>query len=542
VPMNTTFGSNHKVTATGATSAATATATITLPAFVTVTPGTGRPGTALSITSGPGWPVGDSVTLTWGGTKIATRTADSNGTVSAPYTVPSKASGTIKVKASDTALRMNPTFAFVVSDAAPTIAMASITPSKPFTSSTLTAVASNVSDPDGDALTYHYAWTVNGSAAGADASTLGPSAFTNGSSVGLTITVVDPYGLSASAAASAVSVSWNVVPSKAGVPGGTVSIHGSGFGPSETVDVHLDSATGPVLRSGVTDSTGAFPSVSTTLPSPLTGGTHQLYGVGRTSGIVGPGVLSVTPAGTLTPAAVASGDPTTYAGVGFMPGEQVSVSFPGGTPLTATADATGSVSVALTSPPEPAGGGVVTAAAPSGSATSTFTVVPRLSLSQTTSEPGRTVPATLSGFGASETVSFTIDGTQVSTATTDATGSASTTVPMNTTFGSNHKVTATGATSAATATATITLPAFVTLSPNTGPVGTVVTITSGPGWVAGETLQLKWGNTVVQTLTADGTGSVSTTYTIPQHVTGTVTISLTDTVLGQQGKASFTIV
>src|SRR5205823_13974830 len=115
----------------------------------------------------------------------------------------------------------------------PTIGSASISPTNAYTSTTLTASASNVSDPDGDPVTYDDAWTVNGAPAGTDSSTLSPSAFTSGDVVVVTITVTDPYGLSASATSSSVTPIWNLTALRTGLPGIVVVVRGNGFGPDE---------------------------------------------------------------------------------------------------------------------------------------------------------------------------------------------------------------------------------------------------------------------------------------------------------------------
>jgi hypothetical protein len=82
----------------------------------------------------------------------------------------------------------------------------------------------------------------------------------------------------------------------------------------------------------------------------------------------------------------------------------------------------------------------------------------------------------------------------------------------------------------------------VTVSPGSGKPGTVVTITSGPGWVPGETLTLVWRGVVTEaTLTADADGSISTTFTIPSHVPGAVSIELNDDVLSQTSTTYFTV-
>ncbi len=82
----------------------------------------------------------------------------------------------------------------------------------------------------------------------------------------------------------------------------------------------------------------------------------------------------------------------------------------------------------------------------------------------------------------------------------------------------------------------------MTLSPASGPVGTVVTIDSGPGWASGSGVQLLWTSTkLVKTVTADSTGKVHTTYTIPKHTTGSVWIKLKGSNPSVTASAQFTI-
>ena len=314
-----------------------------------------------------------------------------------------------------------------------------------------------------------------------------------------------------------------------------------GAGAAETVDVHLDSTTGFIVRTATTDASGKMPNGSMTLPSPVAGGVHTLYAVGRTSGIMGWGPVTVTADGAISPSALKAGDVTTFSGVGFVPGQSVSVSFPGGAPVAQPADSTGSVSIAAASPPEPAGGGLVTASSPSGTVTDTFTSL-AVFYGPTTGEPGNPALITLTGFGANETIKVSFDAGPVSqTFVADANGSLSTNLQLSTTFGT-HDITVTGATTAITKTdARVAMPAWMTVSPTAGPVGTVVTVTSTSGWVPGSTVHLYWGSNPVQDVTADANGSVYTTYTIPAHGPGDVTMKLKDDVLLVSPTATFTV-
>jgi hypothetical protein len=447
------------------------------------------------------------------------------------------------MKLKDDVLLQSPTATFTVTSVGhpPTIASASIS-GKAYVNQMLTAVASGVSDPDGDAVTLHYAWTVNGAPAGSDSATFASTTLHGGDVVAVTIGTVDATGLTGgSATAPSLAVAWNVT-AGSGVPGSTVGgTSANALGAAETVDVHLDSVTGLIVRTATTDATGKMPNGTLTLPTPLAGGVHTLYAVGRTTGIMGWGPVGVTADGAISPGALKAGDVTTFAGVGFVPGQSVSVSFPGGSPVSQTADSTGSVSIAVSSPPEPAGGGVVTASSASGTVTDTFTTLAAF-YGPTTGEPGDLSLITLTGFGANETINASFDAGPVSqTFLTDVHGSLSVNLRLSTTFGT-HDITVTGASTAITRTdARVAMPAWMTVSPSSGSVGTVVTVTSRSGWVPGSTVHLYWGSNPVKDMTADSAGSVSTTYTIPQHAPGDVTMKLKDDVLLQSPTTTFTV-
>jgi hypothetical protein len=429
-----------------------------------------------------------------------------------------------------------------VANRAPVVNYVGILPGQVFVSSSLSATTNGVSDPDGDSVTLHYQWRVNGAAVGTDGPFLTPAAYGNGDTVDLTVTPVDQWGASGTpTAAVAKVVAWNLV-AGSDVPGQTVPVRGGGFGTNETVDFHVDSPVGPVLGSALTDATGAFALTQATVPTPFPGGQHMLYGVGRSSGIVGPGPMGVLPDSSIDTIALAVGDRTTFVGVGFRPNEPVTVAFPFDSGVVRTADSTGTVTATLTTPAEPAPGGVVTAqGAMSGTTTDDYRVVPTF-VAPATSEPYRSVPVTLTGFGPAETVRFDFDGGPVSqTFVTDAQGSLSANLVLSTTF-KIHDINAVGASSGVAKKVTITLPGTMSISPTSGPEGTVVTVDSGPGWVPNETVHLLLGMSQLKNVTADSTGTVHTTFTMPHYQVGAqVTVKLSDTGLGLTLPVVFTV-
>jgi galactose oxidase-like protein len=325
-----------------------------------------------------------------------------------------------------------------------------------------------------------------------------------------------------------------------GVPGTKVSTTGVGFGANELVDLHIDSSTGAILRTITANPVGQWSSnnaTDLTLPTPLVGGPHTMHAIGRATGSMTTAAFTVAPAASISPASVASGGTTTLTGNGFGAGVTVTASFPGGAQVSGTASSTGAVTLNPVSPAEPWPGGSVTVSAPSGSFTVPFNTVSTMKVS---GKPAPTkITLALTGWGASETVTFTLDG-QTQTAVTNSSGSATPKITLRTTWG-KHVVTAVGATSGINmSVTTVWMYPTMTYSPTSGPPGAVVTIDSGSGWTVGSRVTLYWGKQVAQTLTADADGSIHTSYTIGSHPPGTVYLKLQDAA-GNSVKKPFTI-
>jgi hypothetical protein len=155
-------------------------------------------------------------------------------------------------------------------------------------------------------------------------------------------------------------------------------------------------------------------------------------------------------------------------------------------------------------------------------------------------KPGRTVMV-LTGMGPNESVSFTIDGAQGSQSfTSDSKGGLTATVTLISTWG-RHMITATGQTSGVVLAKGVNCLATLSLSPISGPKGTVVVIDSGPGWVPGANVNLYWTKILQQVVVAGQDGSVHATFTIPSHPTGPTTFQLTDPSTNATAKKNFTI-
>lgn len=422
----------------------------------------------------------------------------------------------------------------------PVITTLFIAPAAPVITDTLSQLMS-AWDADGDAITYSYAWTVDGVSVGGDSATLDPSFFQVFDVIGLTVTPIDSHGLAGSPDTADLSVIGYNLTIDPAMPGAIVGVKGRGYRPYELVDIRIDSPSGQILATASAEDTGAWDWQSTPLPTPLAGGTHMMYGTGRISGIVGQGTILIVPVGTISPTYFAAGAQLTFTGAGFVPGETVTVSFPDQPGATIVTAANGNAIATLVAPPEPNTGGLVTASAPSGTMTMPFAVTSVLN-APATGTPGGTVSVSVTGYGSNEEVDFSLDsGATLVSGVTDAFGSLSATVPLSGTFG-GHTLYAKGASTGISISRSLPFPATITLSPTSGPRGTVVAITSAPGWTPNRNLTFKVGGRTLTPKTTDATGAVNFTYTISAgDPLGDLKIELYSSGLHQTATSTFTV-
>lgn len=94
-----------------------------------------------------------------------------------------------------------------IGNSLPTVASATITPTSPTKSDTLTCNPGSSADSDGDSVTLSYSWAVDGSTVSATTATLLPTFFDKGDLVTCTITPSDSYGSGTAVTSSAVTIS-----------------------------------------------------------------------------------------------------------------------------------------------------------------------------------------------------------------------------------------------------------------------------------------------------------------------------------------------
>jgi hypothetical protein len=553
IAFDTTFG-QHQVKFTGLTSGATVSTHVALPAFVTLDPTSGPVGTNVIVTSPYGWPHNETVSFYWDQLKRYDLTADGTGSVSTTFTVPAHKVGKVVAKLTDALLGAAPTADFMITtlhysggsvpaNSPPSITGASIDGAA-WTNNTFTGTAHGVKDPDGDPVTLHYSWKVNGKDVGGDTQTYRSSNLQDGDVLGLSIRPEDNHGnWGNSATADPITLKWEVEAADAQPSLASHPVNIYNYKPNETVDMKLDSPTGTTIDTITVNSNGNQIRQQVQMPFPLTGGKHVLYGVGESSGIIGQGPITILPIAYDVPGSMHVGDTTVISASGFKPGEQVTMSFPQQRGVSYTVDNTGSVTEDLVMPEEPFPGGDITVAAPSGTVTAPYKVLSSMTFDSTVAEPRDEVPFQLHGYGPSEQIEGALDGVVTQTYTTSPNGSLYATMSMDAPFG-RHRITMTGMSSGEQHNWKMNLLPYVKVTPNPAHAGDTLTITSLYGWVpTKDVVYLYWGKNVVQMLNPDSDGSISTTFQVPTtQKPGVVTLKLLDTLLGKVASCKVTIV
>jgi hypothetical protein len=135
-----------------------------------------------------------------------------------------------------------------------------------------------------------------------------------------------------------------------GAPESKLTITGSGFAPTETVNIYVNRIAAPRLFTTTTDASGSFSLTAREPQHPY--GPMELYAVGLSSGKLGTAALFVTPSVIMNPGTGAPGGTAAAYVFGFGAGEAVDVYWNNPRQLlgTATANAEGSSALTITIP------------------------------------------------------------------------------------------------------------------------------------------------------------------------------------------------
>ncbi len=278
---------------------------------------------------------------------------------------------------------------------------------------------------------------------------------------------------------------------------------------------------------------------------PLTSGPVGLASAAHTRTGAAPPTL------ILTPASGPPGTTVTASGAGFGATEPVTLAVDGTTVAVGTTSAAGAVTALRFTLPNPVVGAHMVrvrgvASGQAQSATFTVTGAPTVVLSPSSGGPGTGVAVSGSGFGASEPITVSFDGTQMAANASTGTGMLSGiafSVP-NPVAAGPHTVTVRGTTSGRSQSAAFSVlePTSLTLAPNPAVPGAAVAAT-GSGFGAGEAIAVALDGTPVVTGTATQVGTLSgITLTVPSPIAaGPHTVTARGTTSGRSQSTSLTV-
>jgi outer membrane protein assembly factor BamB len=319
----------------------------------------------------------------------------------------------------------------------------------------------------------------------------------------------------------------------AGGPGGKITIIGNAFGANETVNIYWNytgSGTGTLLTTVLGNSTGSFKTTAS-VPSGTTPGLILIAGVGQASNAVGSYNFLLYPSTlTLAPLSGSANTTLTLSADGFKGYEKVNVFWNNGTTPVLTTSTTTYGYISPTTITVPAGttpGNYIVKAVGKLShtvITNTFTVIPpSSSLSLVSGPVGARVNISGQGYAPNELVNVLWNyngpgtGTKVTNVHAGISGTISSHFYVPTNTNGAYTVAAVGTTSNSVTQNNFTLSNGLALDPAISPPGSNITAT-GTGYQSNESVAFYLDTTsgnILSTATADASGNVSSTMTIP---------------------------
>jgi hypothetical protein len=349
------------------------------------------------------------------------------------------------------------------------------------------------------------------------------------------------------------SISINPV---SGNVGSTVTVTGTGFKHSSGMTLAYDGVTLATSPTSITSSSSGGFNATFTVP-PSTAGGHVVSAT-DTDYNVAIATFTVTPNFVITPTQGPNGTSVTVSGTGYSANSNINLIF-GGTPVSTTptpitTDITGSFPNAVFAVPNSAAGSQFVNATDTNNNSdyATFTVVASsISLNTSSGTIGTTITVGGSNFLPNLPLTVTYDGATVAMSTSTGSGavpSGVTFIVPPSTFGS-HVVRVTDG-YGNYATAPFSVSASLSLNPQTGPVGTPVTVT-GQGFGALKTITITFAGSAIATspspITTNGSGSFVASFIVPagsttSSIAGAKTVQASDSASpSNSASATFTV-
>ena len=309
--------------------------------------------------------------------------------------------------------------------------------------------------------------------------------------------------------------------------GSSVTVTGTDFAANTTVTITYDGTVVTTVPSPLS-ATPLGGWNATFIVPPSASGSHTVNATGSSTSATAN--LTVTPSVSVSPSGGVVGTSVTVIGYGFGASETgISVNYDGASVASGiTAGAQGTWSASLVIPASASGLRTITATGPSNTATTTFSVTPKIISNRANGAPGSSITITGTGFGASETgIAVTYDGTAVTTVppsvSANPKGGWSATFIVPASPSGPHTIDSYGSSTSVNSVPEITFTTSAGISanrPNAAP-GSSITIT-GSGFGTGETgITVTYdGNPVASVASADATGGWKATFTVPTSPAG----------------------
>ncbi len=340
-----------------------------------------------------------------------------------------------------------------------------------------------------------------------------------------TITVADVLG--SITAAFAVLPKMTASPT-AGAVGDTITVSGTGYGPSQAVTVYFD---GVSVATSTTSSVGTVASIQFTVPQ-STRGNHSItmtdaYGYTYTV------TFATSQKATITPTTGPGGTKVTVSGTGFTANSAITITFDDvATNAPATnASGTGSFGpVTFDIPASSAGSHTIKVSDGTNVDTKTFAVTSTATITPTSGFVGSKFTVNATGFLANASISINFGDTLAKTVTSAANGSFSVSVDVPAKPAGTYQVRITDGTNTITVNYAITTT--VSINPVTsagapGSVGQQITV-SGVGFISGRTVTVTYDGQSVATGTVGADNTFSVTFSVPASKAGSHSITVSD--------------
>ncbi len=519
---------DHAILAS-AISGASNTLTFSVTPSITLSAYTGTTGTTISI-YGSGFTASDSaIEVTFDSISVKSGIqSNTNGYFSSSFIVPSTSSGSHTVTASDSA-GVQSTHSFTSTSNA----IITLNKTTGTVGSSLTVSGTGFAPSESNVVvTYDsnlIGTSTTATSTGSWSITFNIPASTGGSHT------IDASGDSTPSSAvtnKTITVTPNLTIAKtSGPPGTQVLITASGFADSEQgITVTWDSS--PIGNQVNAGKIGAWTS-TITIPA-SSSGPHNINASGPTTTAATNQVFTVGAGISLNKTSGTVGTSISVSGAGFGANDKnISITFEGVSDPVATVPKTteGAWTANFTVPTSTSGDHTITATVGSTKVTAIFTTLPSVKLDTAIGSAGSIITASGSGFSPGQkNISIKFDDTEViGDITASSTGAWITSFPIPNAASGNHVISIAGAEGLNLSIDNLTfkIKAAVSLSPETGTVGTAVVV-KGAGFIAGSNINITYDDINLAKTTALSDGSFSKSVVIPASKAGDHEIKASD--------------